>query len=61
MENFLLTPREVQTRISIGKTRFFELVRAGHIPTLRVGRSLRIRQQDLEKWIDRLPAGRAGE
>jgi excisionase family DNA binding protein len=58
MENFLLTPKEVQARISIGKTRFFELVRAGVIPTVRVGRSLRVRQHDLEKWIDTLPAGR---
>jgi putative molybdopterin biosynthesis protein len=47
----LYTLTEIQRRLSIGRTKSYELVTKGELPAIRVGRSLRVRAQDLERFV----------
>jgi excisionase family DNA binding protein len=44
--------REMQQILGIGKTKAYELVAAGDIPSVRIGRSIRVSRQDLEHWLE---------
>ena len=48
----LLTVRDVEAELQLGRTRTYELVRSGAIPVLRVGRAVRIPHDALRRWID---------
>jgi excisionase family DNA binding protein len=48
----MLTIREVQVILKCGKTTAYSLVSRRNIPAIRVGRSLRIRRSDLERFIE---------
>lgn len=58
----LLTGREVQALLQIGRTKLWELVRAGAFPAYRIGQgrnsSLRYRRDDVLRWLEcqRVPA-----
>jgi excisionase family DNA binding protein len=52
----LLTVTEAATRLGIGRTLMYELIRAGAIPSVRVGRLRRIRSADLEAYAAELAA-----
>lgn len=43
---------EVQRRLSIGRTRVYQLLAKREIPAVRIGRSLRVRREDLERFIE---------
>lgn len=45
-----LTPREVASYLRIGRTLTYQLLRAGEIPSVRVGRRIRVRTRDLIRW-----------
>ena len=47
----LYTLDEVQSRLSIGRTKAYELVAKGELSAIRVGRSLRVSAQDLESFV----------
>ena len=47
----LLRPREVWERLTISKATFWRLVEAGQIPTLRVGKQVRVDPRELEQWL----------
>jgi excisionase family DNA binding protein len=46
-----LTLREMQETLGIGKTKAYELVATGDIPSVRIGRSIRISRKELERWL----------
>ena len=48
----MLTIREVQDILKCGKTTAYSLVSQRLIPATRIGRSLRIRKSDLERFIE---------
>ncbi len=48
----LYTVAEVQRRLCIGRSKAYELVATRQIPGVRIGRSLRIREQDLRRFIE---------
>lgn len=52
MESRLLTGREVAQKLSISKSFAFLLMQRGEIPTVRLSRLVRLRQEDLEKFIE---------
>ncbi len=52
MESRLLTGREVAHKLSISKSFAFLLMQRGEIPTVRLSRLVRLRQEDLEKFIE---------
>lgn len=47
----LLTPREVEDALKLGRTKTHQLLRSGELPSLRVGRSIRVSRSALEQWI----------
>lgn len=47
----LLTVRDVQDITQLGRTKVYELIRDGELPVLRIGRSLRIRRDVLDRWL----------
>jgi excisionase family DNA binding protein len=49
----LLTVRQVEAALQLGRTRTYELLRSGQLPALRVGRLIRVSRVALEEWIAR--------
>jgi excisionase family DNA binding protein len=47
-----LNLHEVQEILGIGRTKVYELVATGQIPSVRIGRSIRINRRRLEEWLD---------
>ncbi len=52
-ERLLLTVEEAARRLGIGKTLAWELVWQGVLPSVRLGRCVRIPLAALEEWIAR--------
>ncbi len=48
----LLTVRDVEAELQLGRTRTYKLIRSGQIPVVRLGRSVRIPRDALRRWID---------
>lgn len=53
MERLLLSPSEVAALLGIGRSRVYEFLAAGILPSIRMGRSIRIPASSLREWIDR--------
>ncbi len=51
MEKILVTPPEAAALIGIGRTRIYDLIARGVIPSIRIGRSVRVPLDGLRKWI----------
>lgn len=47
----LLRPDEVATLLSVSKRSVYRLIADGHMPALKVGSTLRIALEDLDKYI----------
>jgi excisionase family DNA binding protein len=56
---FMKVP-EVAKTLRIARSRAYELVAGGEIPSVRIGRSVRVSRRDLERWLEgrRYEAGR---
>lgn len=48
----LLTGTEVATILKVSRSFAYLLMKSGQIPTVRMGRSCRVRPQDLEAYIE---------
>ncbi len=48
----LLTVEQVQEFLKVGRTFAYSIIRSGELPSYRVGRLLRIRQRDVERWLE---------
>jgi excisionase family DNA binding protein len=48
----LLTVKDVEAELQLGRTRTYELVRSGELPVVRIGRVVRIPRDALRQWID---------
>lgn len=48
---YLMSPGEVAKFLGLGRTRTYELLSAGIIPSVRIGRLRRVRREDLEAYI----------
>jgi excisionase family DNA binding protein len=49
----LLRPEEGADAIGVSRARFYELMSAGRIKSIKIGRSRRIPLAELESWITR--------
>lgn len=56
----LLTPEQVAEALAIGRTRVYELMASGSLPSIRLGRSRRVARHALADFIDRLSADASG-
>ena len=51
----LLNPKEVATLIGFGRNKTYKLIRAGEIPSIRIGGRLRVPREALDDWVRSLP------
>ncbi|MGH3266552.1 MAG: helix-turn-helix domain-containing protein [Trebonia sp.] len=54
MEKLLLTPVEAADVLGIGRSKLYELLRAGTVPSVRIGRCRRVAALDLADLVDKL-------
>jgi excisionase family DNA binding protein len=52
----LLTPEEAARALRIGRTSIYALMKAGELRPVRIGRSCRLSQGELERYVRRLEA-----
>jgi excisionase family DNA binding protein len=51
MDKLLLRPTEVAECLGIGRSKTYELIGAGVIPSIRIGSSVRVTSDGLRAWI----------
>lgn len=51
MERILLKPIEVAELLGIGRTKTYELIGGGSLPSIRIGTSLRVPMDSLRQWV----------
>jgi excisionase family DNA binding protein len=51
MESILLRVEEVAELLGLGRTKVFEMLAAGDLPTVRIGRCLRVPRENVERWV----------
>ena len=61
MEDQLLTRAEAQQALRVSACTMFNLIRSGEIPAIKIGRSYRIRQSDLTKYLEKQQKNMRGE
>lgn len=52
-ERLLLKPAEAADAMGIGRSKVYELIASGTIPSVKVGGSTRVPLAQLREWIDR--------
>ncbi len=53
MERLLLRPAEAAEAIGIGRSKIYELLASGELPSVRIGCSVRVPLDALRVWIAR--------
>jgi len=48
----LLKPHEVSDRLGIGRSRTYEMLTTGELPSIRIGKSIRVPVDALRKWVE---------
>lgn len=56
MERMLLTPEEAAEALGVGRTKVYELMAAGRLASVRIGRSRRVPTRALAELVDALSA-----
>lgn len=52
MDKLLLRPTEAAETIGIGRSKVYELLASGELPSIRIGGSVRIPLDRLREWIE---------
>ena len=53
-EKMVYTLADVAAALGVGRTKVYELVRSGALPSVRIGGSRRVRGEDLATYVDSL-------
>ena len=56
-DKILLAIPEAAARLSIGRSKLYELISAGEIPVIHIGRSVRVSVRAVEAYAARLEGG----
>jgi excisionase family DNA binding protein len=51
MEKLLLRPTEAAEVISLGRSKMYDLIAKGVIPSIRIGKSVRVPADGLREWV----------
>jgi excisionase family DNA binding protein len=54
MDKLLLRPIEAAELLGLGRAKTYELIRNGTLPSVRLGKSVRVPRRELEAWVERL-------
>ncbi len=55
-----ITVDEMKNRLSISRNHAYRIANSGSIETVRIGRSLRINEESLTRWLESLSNSKAG-
>ncbi len=55
----LFTIAEVVQALSLSRSKVYDLIAKGELPVRRIGRSVRVRSTDLDKWVESLEDSRS--
>lgn len=58
MLEHLLKPTDVATTLGVSRSFAYQLIKSGDLPSVRIGRTVRVRPQDLETFIQFNVAGK---
>ncbi len=47
------TTNELVRWLGLGRTKTYEMLRSGELPSYKIGRVRRIRRRDVEAWLER--------
>ena len=61
VEKLLLKAAEVSVTLGLSRTKTYALMASGELPTLRIGRSIRVPRAALQKWIEQQTASTTNE
>jgi excisionase family DNA binding protein len=61
MDKLLLKPAEVSELTGMGKSKTYELIAAGILPSVRIGRLVRVPADKLRRWVEELQGGADSE
>jgi excisionase family DNA binding protein len=50
-EDRFLTPQEVAGHLRVSKMTVYRLLKSGELPSVRIGRSLRVREEDVDCYL----------
>ena len=56
MDRILLRPGEAAEVLGIGRSRAYALIAAGVIPSIRIGKSVRVPSDALREWVEKMAA-----
>ena len=54
MDKLLLRPTEAAELIGMGRAKTYDLIRTGDLPSVRIGKSIRVPARELRAWVDQL-------
>jgi excisionase family DNA binding protein len=54
-----ITVDEMRNRLSISKTKAYQIATSGSLNTVKIGRSLRISEESFERWLESIRYTRA--
>lgn len=60
MDKLLLTAEEAAELVGVGRTKVYELLRVGHIESVRIGRCRRIPLRAVHEYVARLSEEASG-
>jgi len=52
-DKLLLRPAEVGETLGVGRSKVYELIASGKLPSIRIGASVRVPVAALRNWVDR--------
>lgn len=61
MNVLLLKPAEAADQLRISRSRLYELMASGAIPSILIGKSRRVPAERLKEWVDKQLAEQQGE
>jgi excisionase family DNA binding protein len=61
MEKLLLKPTEAAEATGLGRSKMYQLIAAGIIPSVRIGKSVRVPVEALRQWVNAQVASNAVE
>ena len=50
-----LTPAQVQESLGFGKSKVYAMLKDGTLPSIRIGKSVRVDPRALQRWVAELP------
>jgi excisionase family DNA binding protein len=52
MEKLLMRPAEAAELLAVSRSKLYQLIAAGKVPSVRVGKSLRLPTEALRRWVE---------